>query len=134
MGGLLSRLSPENLNDEVWAAILNNNIVGTVWMDGSSTLSKNETKTARLRAFIVDSTIHGKGVGRKLLRAAMEWAGEKGFEEVELWTIKGLDAARKLYDGAGFLFVKEKMSEEWEREVMVQHFVRRIKGNEDVER
>ena len=133
LGPLLSRLSPENLNDEVWAAVTNNKIVGTVWMDGSSSMSNNETKAARLRAFIVDSTIHGKGVGRKLLGRAIEWADEKGLEEVELWTFKGLDAARKLYDGAGFALVEEMMGEKWGKEVMVQHFVRRVKGSKEVE-
>jgi hypothetical protein len=54
----------------------------------------------------------------------MEWADSKGLEEVELWTFKGLDAARKLYEGVGFELKEEMRSERWGTEMMVQRFVR----------
>jgi GNAT superfamily N-acetyltransferase len=107
--------------------------MGTVWMDGNPSDADNpETKVAHLRAFIVDDSVRGRGAGRKLLSAAIEWADEQGFAEVKLWTFKGLDAARKLYDEFGFVLQEEMMSAKWGRELMVQHFVRgaRRRGGE----
>jgi GNAT superfamily N-acetyltransferase len=100
-------------------------------MDGETSTSDPESpqkKTARLRAFVVDSNIHGKGVGRKLVSAAIEWADKQGFEETELWTFKGLNAARKLYDGFDFVLMEEVLSWKWGKELMVQHFVRKAGG------
>lgn len=88
--------------------------------------SSSIRKSAHLRSFIVDSTTQGKGVGRRLINAAMEWADNRGFEEVELWTFKGLDAARKLYEGVGFELKEEMRSERWGTELIVQRFVRTL--------
>lgn len=116
---------------EVWAAVSSQKIVGTVWMDDGSAphyesgdTEKGCVKRAHLRAFIVDGSMRGKGVGSRLISEAMKWAEEKGFAEVELWTFKGLDAARKLYDAAGFVLKEEMVEPRWGPNMCVQHFVR----------
>ncbi len=45
----------------------------------------------------------GRGVGRALLTAAIEWAREVGAHKVELQCWPHNDAARRLYEGMGFV-------------------------------
>ena len=57
---------------------------------------------AQLRYFILDPALHGKGLGRALLTAAMEFCDAKEFDRVFLWTVDELEAAIHLYREAGF--------------------------------
>lgn len=132
LGELLSRIRTSGEGD-VWAAVAGGRIVGTVWMGDSMSKSKKDggecdVRRAHLRAFIVDGCVRGRGVGRRLITEALGWADVTGYEEVELWTFKGLDAARKLYDGCGFVLREEMVSAMWGAELMVQHFVRERKS------
>lgn len=73
----------------------------------------------------MDESVRGGGVGKRMLDAALKWADERRFEEVHLWTFKGLDAARKLYEGRGFVLRDQEMKSMWEgKELLVQHLVR----------
>ena len=66
--------------------------------------------TAYLRAFnIIDDGIRSRGIRRKLVERGGEVCGRQGaFKETRLWTLKGLDAARKLYMAFGFVLVERK--------------------------
>src|SRR4030095_1823496 len=59
-------------------------------------------KRAQLRWVLVDPSLRGHGVGRKLLHGAIDFCREQGFSSVYLWTISELKAAAKLYEEAGF--------------------------------
>ncbi|KAE8445634.1 hypothetical protein EG329_013268 [Mollisiaceae sp. DMI_Dod_QoI] len=89
---------------------------------------KKEKKKAHLRFFIVGEGMRGKGVGKKLLSTALKFCDEGAFEECQLWTYKGLDAARKLYDREGFACVSEVVASLWGEETLLQHLVRRRGG------
>ncbi len=43
---------------------------------------------------------------------------------VHLWTFRGLDAARRLYEANGFALVEEQPGRQWGEEVIEQRFVR----------
>ncbi len=51
-----------------------------------------------MRWFILDDSCRGSGIGRRLLSEAMAFCDSRQFSAVQLWTFKGLDAARKLYE------------------------------------
>ena len=119
LGDLLSRL--DHPGNGVWAAMEGNRIVGTIFIDGQD-LGANK---AHLRAFIVDDHVRGSGVGRRLLDQAMGFVDIRGFEETHLWTFKGLDAARTLYERVGFGLAKEAPGRRWGEETVVQLFVRK---------
>ncbi len=53
-------------------------------------------------AMWVDPFIRRKGIGRRLVAAAMEWARAAGATSAELWVTLGNDAAERLYESAGF--------------------------------
>jgi hypothetical protein len=48
------------------------------------------------------------------------------FAQVYLWTFSGLEAARHLYEKAGFVLAEEKQGTRWGTVVKEQRFVSRI--------
>jgi GNAT superfamily N-acetyltransferase len=50
----------------------------------------------------VDPTARGRGVGRALAEAVLDWARERGFGVIALWVTEGNDPAIALYEHRGF--------------------------------
>lgn len=114
----VSRLtSPRN---GLWTAVHQTTIVGSVAIDGED-LGGN---IAHLRWFIVADGLRGAGVGKILLREAVHFCEQQKFEVIHLWTFKGLDAARKLYEDAGFFLAEEYLGEQWGSRIVEQRFER----------
>ena len=109
--------SPRN---ETWRAESNGRIVGSISIDGEDL----DDGLAHLRWFIVGAEIRGGGVGGELLARALDFCDERGFRETHLWTVKGLDAARKLYEKHGFVLAEEYYGDQWGANVLEQRFVR----------
>ncbi len=104
----------------IWYAVKNGKIVGSIAIDGED-LSDN---VAHLRWFIVDKEARGSGVGRELFALAMSFCDSKAFRETHLWTFKGLDAARNLYENSNFSLTEENLGDQWGKQVLEQKFVR----------
>ena len=85
-------------HDGIWAAVRGAEILGSITIDGGVTPAEG----ARLRWFILDERCHGQGVGKRLMSEAMAFCEQAGFPRVYLWTLRGLDAARSLYERWGF--------------------------------
>ena len=79
---------------------------------------------AHLRWFILDDSCRGTGIGRRLLSEAMAFCDSRQFSAVQLWTFKGLDAARKLYESFGFTLIREWQGEQWGKVMTEQQFTR----------
>lgn len=84
----------------------------------------DETGIAHLRWFIMDDSLRGSGVGRQMMSHAMSFVDER-FSETYLWTFKGLDAARHLYESFGFQLTGESEGAQWGTKVIEQRFSRR---------
>jgi len=112
----MSRFHEEQ--DGLWIALSNNLFAGAVAIDGR--LSK--TEGARLRWFIMDPSLHGRGVGRKLIAKAVEFCRSVGHDKVFLWTFKGLDAARHLYEKEGFRLCERHEVNQWGQRIQEQKF------------
>lgn len=110
--------------NQIWAAIDAENIVGTVAIDGEDI----GNGIAHLRWFILEDGYRGAGIGRRLLDEAMSFCIERRFSEVQLWTFKGLEAARRLYEAHGFTLAEEKPGRQWGKEVLEQRFTRKMNG------
>ncbi|QEN85168.1 MarR family transcriptional regulator [Labrys sp. KNU-23] len=106
--------------NNIWSAIQDDRIVGSVAIDGEDLGSG----TAHLRWFIVEGAVRGGGAGRRLLSAALDFVDKSRFEETHLWTFAGLAAARHLYEAHGFVCVEERSGKQWGSEVLEQRFVR----------
>jgi DNA-binding MarR family transcriptional regulator/ribosomal protein S18 acetylase RimI-like enzyme len=109
--------APKN---ELWSATIEGAIVGTVAIDGEDLGGGN----AHLRWFIVEDGLRGAGIGRKLLAEAVAFCDAQGFAETHLWTFRGLDAARRLYESNGFVLIEEEPGCQWGEQVVEQRFVR----------
>ncbi|KAH6845197.1 hypothetical protein B0I37DRAFT_178721 [Chaetomium sp. MPI-CAGE-AT-0009] len=108
LGDLLDRL--ERPVNQVWSAVMTTpaqdpgappveRTVGVVYIDGECS---GEEGVAKLRAFIVDGSTRGLGVGKQLLDAAMQFVRATGFRECRLTTQRCLTTARKMYEREGF--------------------------------
>lgn len=108
--------------NQVWLAMVNDRIVGSVAIDGED-LGNNE---AHLRWFILDDGCRGNGLGRKLIAEAMKFCDEQKFASVQLWTFNKLTAARQLYESFGFKLSKEWEGDQWGSPLIEQQFTRKI--------
>ena len=106
--------------NQIWRAMLGDTLVGSVAIDGEDM----GPGIAHLRTFIVDGRMQGRGVGRRMLDDVLRYCDEQGFREIHLWTVKGLDAARHLYERAGFQLVSEAPGEQWGKPMVEQYLVR----------
>jgi len=55
---------------------------------------------------------------------AMHFVDEQPFRETYLWTFKGLDSARHLYESSGFRLTGESEGTQWGTKVTEQRFSR----------
>jgi GNAT superfamily N-acetyltransferase len=97
---------------------------GSIAIDGKEAGSKG----ARLRWFIVASEFHGLGIGRRLILEAVEFCREAGYDRTILWTFKGLDRARALYESAGFRIAAEHDIRQWGNSITEQMYALDLKA------
>ncbi|MBN3759569.1 helix-turn-helix domain-containing GNAT family N-acetyltransferase [Burkholderia sp. Ac-20365] len=106
-------------NRQMWLVVDNGRTLASLAIDGDP-----KKRLAHLRWFIVDDSLRGSGIGRQLMTRAMAFVDER-FDETYLWTFKGLDAARHLYEAFGFELAEEAEGTQWGKTVVEQRFVRR---------
>jgi DNA-binding MarR family transcriptional regulator/GNAT superfamily N-acetyltransferase len=103
----------------LWLYVENSRSLASLAIDGDK-----ETGIAHLRWFIVDDSLRGSGIGRQLMTRAIHFVDEQQFRETYLWTFKGLDSARHLYESFGFTLTNESEGAQWGAKVIEQRFSR----------
>lgn len=111
--------------NQIWSAVHNNHIVGSIAIDGQDLANSH----AHLRWFILDQKYRGMGAGKLLLDKALAFCQMQSFNAVELWTFKGLSAAAKLYQQAGFQLFQEQEGAQWGTSVIEQHYIKNLNVN-----
>ena len=91
----------------IWIAEIGNRKVGTI------ALVKTDDTVAQLRWFLVEPEARGHKIGHKLLRILLDFAKDKQYENIFLWTIDNLEAARYLYGCYGFTLTETQTSDLW---------------------
>ena len=81
-----------------------------------------DVTTAQLRWFLIEPESRGAGLGHKLLAAAMEYCRRQNYRQIFLWTFKGLDTACHLYEKFGFRLTEEKLTHDWQEQVIEQRW------------
>jgi RimJ/RimL family protein N-acetyltransferase len=112
----LRRFNKEH--DGFWLASREGEIVGSIAIDGIDFNNKG----AHLRWYIVALENQGQGIGNLLLKETIEFCKKVRFGRVYLWTFKGLDAARHLYEKWGFRLCEEQEGTQWGKTVTEQMF------------
>jgi DNA-binding MarR family transcriptional regulator/GNAT superfamily N-acetyltransferase len=110
-----------NTRNAIWVAESAGRIVGSLAIDGED-LGNDE---AHLRWFILDDGCRGGGTGRHLLTEALDFCDRQNFSAIQLWTFKGLEAARRLYESLGFELTHEEQGNQWGTAVTEQQFTRK---------
>lgn len=110
--------------NQVFSACDTEGFLGSVSIDGEDLGSG----IAHLRWFIIGDRARGQKLGGRLIGEALAFVDQSGFEETRLWTFKGLDAARHLYEQHGFELANEAPGSQWGTEVLEQEFIRKRTG------
>jgi GNAT superfamily N-acetyltransferase len=105
-------------SDGIWVVVQDGRIEGSIVIDGA----KAERDGAHLRWFILSDALQTRGMGRQLMLQALEFCKSREYKKVYLWTFEGLNAARFLYEEAGFQLVRQQSGEQWGRKVNEQCF------------
>jgi diaminobutyrate acetyltransferase len=95
--------------DYLKLALAGDEFAGSIAVDGS----RESPEGARLRWFIVKPGFQGRGVGNALLNGAVAFCRKAGHRKIHLWTFEGLEAARHLYEKAGFMLTEERAVRQW---------------------
>ncbi len=102
-------------------------IVGSIVVDLNDPASQDVAggdRGAHIRWFIVDDTVRGAGMGRKMMQRAIDQIDRFAAGRGWLTTFAGLDAARRLYEDFGFQLADERQDETWGDPVHEQLFLR----------
>jgi DNA-binding MarR family transcriptional regulator/GNAT superfamily N-acetyltransferase len=111
----IERFDPKR--ERCWIAEMDSEIVGSVFV-----VRKTAT-VAKLRLLLVEPHARGLGIGARLIDECVRFARAAGYRKLVLWTQSELDAARRLYERAGFKrvrsephrsFGKKLVAETWE--------------------
>ncbi len=93
--------------ENIWIAETEGKPVGMI------AIVKVDDTTAQLRWFLIEPHMRGIGLGYRLMKTAVDFCREKGYNHVFLWTVSILEAARTLYKGFGFRMTESKANDTW---------------------
>lgn len=120
MSEFINRYDAER--DCSWSALIDNCIEASITIDGTDAGGRG----AQLRWFIASDKIRGSGIGARLIGLAMDFCRQKNYQRVYLHSFKGLEAARHLYQSAGFKLVQSETGDQWGTRVEEQCFEARL--------
>jgi N-acetylglutamate synthase-like GNAT family acetyltransferase len=93
--------------ERIWILEKGGRIVGSV------AVVKFSDEEAQLRWLLLEPSVRGQGLGRRLVEEALEFCRTKEYSSVFLWTVRTLMIATRLYQSLGFLETEEQTHELW---------------------
>jgi GNAT superfamily N-acetyltransferase len=106
--------------ESAWIAEVDSEPVGCVFC------VKKDDKTAQLRLLLVEPRVRGMGIGGALVEQCMRFARSAGYEQMMLWTNHVLDAARRIYERAGFTLVEQEPHHSFGQDLVGQNWWRKL--------
>jgi DNA-binding MarR family transcriptional regulator/N-acetylglutamate synthase-like GNAT family acetyltransferase len=106
--------------ERCWIAERDGERVGCVF------LVRESATIGKLRLLLVSPEARGLGLGKRLVEECLAFAKAAGYRQVMLWTNSVLDAARHIYQRAGFELIEETRHRQFGPELIGQTWRRRI--------
>ncbi len=106
--------------ERCWIAERDGRNVGSVCL-----VRKSET-IAQLRLLIVEPEARGLGIGKRLVSECERFARRAGYRKIVLWTNDILDAARHIYEEAGYRLVRAEPHHSFGHDLVGQYWERRL--------
>jgi N-acetylglutamate synthase-like GNAT family acetyltransferase len=96
-----------SLRERIWIVEKEGRIVGSI------AIVKFKEREAQLRWLLLDPIVRGQGLGRWLVKEALEFCLKADYSYVFLWTVNTLPIATKLYQSVGFKQAQELTHDLW---------------------
>lgn len=94
--------------ERCWIAERDGQILGFVCLVKDAESGGDCTDTARLRVLFVEPAARGLGIGRQLVQNCLDFARDKSYRRIVLFTQSILTSAQRLYGNAGFRLIGEE--------------------------
>jgi DNA-binding MarR family transcriptional regulator/GNAT superfamily N-acetyltransferase len=107
----------DSQRENAWIAEIDGEAVGCVFC------VRKDDETAQLRILLVEPSARGFGVGTALVDACIEFARRAGYQKMVLWTNSVLEAARRIYERAGFKLLDEQPHHSYGHDLVSQWWV-----------
>jgi GNAT superfamily N-acetyltransferase len=117
LSAFMRRFDPER--DGFWTIVEDGRVEGAIAIDAE----KAGSEGAHLRWFILSDALRGRGMGNRLMQEAVGFCRRQGYTGVYLWTFRGLEPARHLYEKFGFGLAEQNEGEQWGKRVLEQRFL-----------
>ena len=88
--------------ESIWLAERDGKVLGSV------AIVRFSDDVAQLRWLVLAPEARGLGLGRDLVKLAVDFARGSGYKSVFLWTLEFLTAAKALYESEGFVMTETK--------------------------
>lgn len=87
---------------------------------GAVALVRRSKRVGQLRLLFVEPRARGLGIGARLVSECVGQARHFGYRCLILFTVAGLDSARRLYEAEGFRLTSEEPGHAWGKDHMAQ--------------
>jgi DNA-binding MarR family transcriptional regulator/GNAT superfamily N-acetyltransferase len=101
--------------ERCWVAERDGEILGSIFL-----VKGPSTDVSKLRLLLVEPKARGSGIGKRLVDECVRFAKQAGYRKIVLWTQSELDAARGIYQKAGFRCVKKEPHQSFGKDLVAE--------------